>query len=300
MSACNIFVLADRVIMLTDSSVYDDNGTVLGFMPKALPVASWNGALSSRGNLMGWKLAFELAEAHASFDEFVARSAAEIERAYRGMVARGELASLQHRIELHAVGWSERDDAPRAFTLDSSVENGRPAYVWRPLKSWITGPDLGAAGWWRLHREGCELDVDVPLAAFDPATHGLAIMEQQRRQKSDPSVWDLPPFHCVGGEAHCTVVTRTGTVQTVLREWNDVPGQPIVPAPDRADLPLIAPSFVPAKDAAKWLLLWRKGMVHPKTLVPPNRAQLVPMPARGTAAPAPMNRKQRRAMAARG
>jgi hypothetical protein len=156
-------------------------------------VDSWNGAVSGVGNLQAVAFTLLLAERFASFDEFIARSAAEIERAHRASAAaRHDLPSRAHKIELYAVGWSEGADRPRSFSL-KSVTDDDPAFVWREAEEWSLFPELDKAQWWWLHRQAAEIDVDYGVAEFEPVKHGVPLMEAQRRRKSDPDSFEGKP-----------------------------------------------------------------------------------------------------------
>jgi len=50
MSALNVIVQRDRVVVVTDAAAYDANsGIVMGFGVKQAAIASWPGALATRG-----------------------------------------------------------------------------------------------------------------------------------------------------------------------------------------------------------------------------------------------------------
>jgi len=249
MSAVNVICGSRRACVLTDASLYDAAGTIVGFELKAYAVESWTGVVTGRGNWWGPTFVRDLAETFGSFDEFLTRSAAVIERGHRTAIDAGELAG-QVLIEVHAVGWSEHRERPEAYVLRSPsafLDVDEPPYVWRSLEEEdgiFHCAHLNAGELWQLHRQGAEPDVDWTAETFDPVRHGIPLMEFQRRepanQKAGPGAAGK---HVIGGELWLTVIDREGVRQGVIHEWPDREGQPIRPEPlDEASLPKVPPS----------------------------------------------------------
>lgn len=275
MSALNVWISEERAVMLTDTVIYDGSGRITGFDKKAVPVESWNGVISFRGNTWGLLAAVQVAEQFASFDEFIARSGAILESGHREAEAAGNL-HYSSIVEIVVAGWSESRRRAMAFGLSNAVE---PSFVWSDIcegeeSGFAIGPNVDTAlEDWRLHRVGADV-LDYEPADFDPIRHGLPLMEAQRRGKTDPRFFAGEPFHCVGGSVWCSIVTRDGVDQTVLHDWHDKVGMPIVPAKVNDNLgPKIAPSFVPDKDRLQWFTLRAKGLIDPVTLMPRKLAR---------------------------
>jgi hypothetical protein len=271
---------------MTDASLYNGEGEIIGFEPKAYIIGAWHGAMSGRGNMWGPVTAAARAESYASFDDFVANSGPEIKAAHRQAQAAGELPA-NGLISLHVIGWSDTRDEACAFSLVSESrlsDDDKPAYTWGEVSEWSLGPGLSEVDLWHLHRQGIEPIHDYDLADFDPVKHGLPIMEAQRRQKTDPRFFAGEPFHCVGGSAWATEVTREGVTQRVIHEWGDEVGEPIRPAAfDSSALPLAAPGGFPAELGRQWVEFYRTGRIDPVTLK-----------VRPAGAAVPMGRQQRR------
>ncbi|WP_082557910.1 hypothetical protein [Methylobacterium sp. Leaf361] len=249
MSAVNVICGSRRACVLTDASLYDAAGTIVGFELKAFAIESWTGVITGRGNWWGPTFVRTLAETFASFDEFLTRSASAIEREHRAAMAAGDLAG-QTLIEVHAVGWSERRDRPEAYVLRSPsafLDVDELPYVWRSLEDeggTFHCAHLNAGELWNLHRQGAEPDVDWTVETFDPVRHGIPLMEFQRRQPSDERAGPgVAGKHVIGGALWLTVINREGVRQGVIREWPDQVGAPIRPEPlDVAALPKVPPS----------------------------------------------------------
>ncbi|MCP1592003.1 hypothetical protein [Methylorubrum extorquens] len=301
MSALNVFVNSTRVMMLTDSSLYLPDGTVVAFEPKAFLVDSWNGAISGRGDCAGITVALNLAERFGSFDEFIARSAPEIERRHRdGLAIAGP---GQTTIEIHAVGWSERADRPRAFVLRSLIEHraGEPAYVWldHDEEDGCFYHSMSALELWRLHRQGAEPRVDFDAETFDPRRHGIPLMEAQRREIGDAAYCaQAAGRHLVGGAVWLTVVDREGARQGMIHEWPDAVGEPIQPAPfDDARWPRILPMDMgPAWNFDRFKRALDGGAIDPETFAL-DRVRLAVIEAQAPSSPGGLSRQQRRAAA---
>lgn len=270
MSALNVWVSKDRAVMLTDTVIYDGSANIIGFDKKAVPVDSWTGVVSGRGNIWGTLAAVQVAEQFASFDEFIARSGPIIEFGHRQADAAGNL-HFSSIVEIVVAGWSESRNRAMAFGLSNVAQ---PAFVWSDIcageeSGFAIGPDIDTAlEEWRLYRVGAD-PLDYEPEDFDPICHGLPLMQAQRRGKTDPRFFAAEPFHCVGGSVWCSNVTRDGVSQSVIHDWNDEVGVPIVPAKvdDNAG-PRIAPSFVPAGRQAEWFEMRRRGLIDPETLMP--------------------------------
>lgn len=270
MSAVNIFCGSRRACVLTDSSFYRPDGTIVAFDLKAFPVESWTGVITGRGDVWGMAFARDLTETFGSFDEFLARSAPLIERAHRAALTQVGEGAGQTFVEIHVVGWSEQRDRPEAHVLVSPRPGAEdPPYVWRSLE----GEDgvfvhalFSAGELWQLHRQGAEPDVDFTAETFDPVRHGIPVMEAQRRRGVEADISaELAGLHVIGGELWLTVVDREGVRQDVIREWRDRVGEPIRPeALDEASLPRIPPSgFPPSWPFERFDRAFRAGIIEP-------------------------------------
>ncbi|UYW25680.1 hypothetical protein OKC48_20765 [Methylorubrum extorquens] len=302
MSVVNVFESSQRVAMLTDSSLYLPDGTICAFEQKAFAVESWNGAISGRGDRAGINVALDLAERFGSFDEFIARSAPEIERWHRD--AASTAGEGQTVIEIHAIGWSEIADRSRAFVLRSPIAHrtDEPAYVWltHDEENGCFYHALSGLEHWRLHRQGAEPGTDFDAETLDPVRHGVPMMEAQRRAKGDAAYGSQAAGrHLVGGAVWLTIVDREGTRQGIIHEWPDAVGEPIQPAPfDDAKWPKILPMDMgPAWSFDRFKRALDGGAINPETFAL-DRARLAVVEAQAPSGPGGVSRQQRRAAAA--
>ncbi|MHC2104113.1 hypothetical protein [Methylobacterium sp. CM6246] len=245
MSLVNVFATSRRVVVLTDTTLYDASCRIFGLDQKSYPVSSWTGALTFRGNIWGIGAGLDLAEKYGSFDEFLSLSAAEFEREHKSALAGGRLLG-QTIVEIHVAGWSEREDRARAFVLRSPGVHGddTPPYTWVEIEgAWHDDFDLMALS--RLHRQGAEPDVDWTPETFEAITHGIPLAEEQRRKGA--AAWtEFAGRHVIGGELWLTVVDRDGARLGAIHEWPDVAGEPIQPAPfDESRWPEAVPLGLP-------------------------------------------------------
>ncbi len=275
MSALNVWVSKNRAFMLTDSVIYDGSANIIDFAKKAVPVESWTGVISGRGNIWGTIAAKQLAESYGSFDEFISRSGPILQAGHREAEAAGNL-HYSSIVEIVVAGWSESRNRAMAFSLGNLAE---PPFVWADIcngeeSGFAEGPMISTElEEWRLHRVGAST-LDYEPEDFDPIRHGLPLMEAQRREKTSPELFAGEPFHCVGGAVWCSIVTRDGVEQSVIHDWNDEIGVPIVPAKVNDNIgPKIAPSFVPEKDRLAWFTMRAKGLIDPVTLMPRKLAK---------------------------
>lgn len=259
--------------MLTDSCLYDAQGTIIGFDLKAYPVDSWTGIITGRANWWGPTFVRDFAESFGSFDEFLSRSAATIEREHREALATGQLAG-QTFIEVHAVGWSEHRDRPEAYVLRSPsvlLRADEPPYVWRSLEDEdgiFHHARLSARELWQLHRQGAEEGCDFDAETFDPMEHGIPLVEAQRRKPASPDAGEgIAGKHVIGGDLWLSVVDREGVRQGVIRKWGDQIGEPIQPEPlDEDSLPEVLPTkFDGSCTFSEFMDFIKGGLIDPES-----------------------------------
>ncbi|WP_267424815.1 hypothetical protein [Methylobacterium sp. GC_Met_2] len=293
MSLVNVFATSRRVVVLTDTSLYNATGRIIGFDQKTVGVASWNGALTFRGNAWGMCAGRELAERYGSFDEFVAQSGPEFEREHLGALAAGHLSG-QTLIEVHVAGWSEREDRARAFVLRSPGAPGdhAPPYTWVEIEgAWHDDFDLMALC--RLHRQGAEPDEDWTPETFDPLRHGIPLAEEQRRKGA--AAWTgFGGRHVIGGELWLTVIDRDGARLGPIHEWPDIAGEPIQPAPfDDSRWPKAVPCGI-AWSYVKFMAAVAAGAINVDTFEV-DHAKLAALETTHGRPAAGMSRQERRA-----
>lgn len=224
MTAINVFLRRDRAIMLTDASLYTPQGLVVRFGQKAVAMPHLRSVIACRGSQMVTALlAMGLAATYSSFDEMANHAAADLPRYHDQHLMDLARLGLQD-INIVVAGWSESADAPSGFYYDSTTD------AFEMIDGYVSGPVLDEEENANLHAIGCEIDVDVSPAAFDPIRHGIPFMEAQRRMQIEIS--DVSePMSVVGGHILLSEVTRDGVSQRVIHHWDDEIGEPISPAP---------------------------------------------------------------------
>ena len=293
MSLVNVFATSRRISILTDTSLYNAIGRIVGFRQKCFAVTSWTGALTFRGNTWGAEAGMLLAESYHSFDAFLVRSGTEFEREHRAAVEAGRLLG-QTLIEVHVAGWSEQEDRARAYVLRSPGAPGddAPPYTWVEIEgAWHDDFDLMALC--RLHRQGAEPDEDWTPDTFDAIRHGIPLAEEQRRKGAAP--WTgFGGRHVIGGDLWLTVVDRDGARLGVIHEWPDVAGEPIQPAPfDDKRWPKAVPGGIPWP-YEKFTAAVQAGAIDVDTFEV-DHAKLAALEATHARSAAGMSRQQRRA-----
>lgn len=239
MSALNVFIRKDRAWMQTDASLYDQQGNIVAFGPKAYVLSNLRAVISARGlqsvtpmlvPILGWQF--------ATFDDLIEHGAPVIRNVFCEFVKSYVAADAAERdIELIILGWSEKEDGPRAYRFYSdAVANlhGDAAFEFHPFASdetWELSPAFQTLEPWnRLGRQGIELDENgFTTEQFDPVTHGLAYMEEQRHIYVDFET--NKQISICGGFLASVEISRDGVSEKILHRWPDKVGEPIRPEP---------------------------------------------------------------------
>lgn len=223
MSATQIYVRPDDVVVLTDGASYDSDGVVVGLVNKVAAFPHLNAALTANGPAFFLALlAARIHDAFTSFDELVAGIVDRVRQSVRADKSFFDQVGGT-RFVLYVAGISE-SRGPEAWMLASEDGDGFRAWHLEPLGQGIIKPassDFMAD----LHEiPGMTTDPDE----FDPATHGLMIMEEQRRRP-----WEIVGAgqnrHIIGGFVQFTAVSREGIEARILQRWPDRIGEKITP-----------------------------------------------------------------------
>ena len=239
MSALNVFLRHDRAWMQADASLYDQQGNIIAFGPKIVTLSNLRAAISARGlqgvaPLLGPNLSWQF----ATFDDMIAQGGLIVRNIYRDFVRSYVPGNAAEKdIELVVLGWSEKENRPRCYTLFSeglSAAAGVEPYTFTPTsedtEDWFVSPDLDAEGWIRLGRQGIELGKNgFTTAHFDPAKHGTVYMEEQRQRRVDFE--QNKQISIVGGFLASVEISREGISEKILHRWEDKIGEPIQPEP---------------------------------------------------------------------
>lgn len=237
MSALNVYLRRDRAWMQTDASLYDQQGRIVRFGPKAFTMANLRAVVSARG-LQGIAptVAPILSWSFSTFDEMVTHGSIVVRDAYLNFVRTYVDGRVGERdIEMLVLGWSEKEDRPRAFRFYSEsigAMAGVEPYRFHPFEedeNWELSPAFQSLEpWQRLGRQGIELDENgFTTEQFDPVAHGLAYMEEQRQIRVD--LGQNKQISIVGGFLLSHEITRDGVSERIVQRWPDKVGEPIQP-----------------------------------------------------------------------
>jgi hypothetical protein len=260
MSACNVLLQRRRkaVHIMVDGVSYEKNGVIVEVSQKCLALPTLHMALTVMGPVhAGLVMASELQKRFRSFDEFV-EGVESVMPSIFGEYLNFLSGSGIPDCRLYIIGWSERENAPKAFSM-LCVPQQSEAYWQMAAKREAAAYDMpvvddrpfalvdlaaGTAGSvnvinppWPEHLSpaecGLQFDVepdDVP-DAMDPELDLLTIMEMQRRRKVSLRP-GLPPAYWVGGVSLLSSVTESGISQKIVHRWDeDEIGELIEPRP---------------------------------------------------------------------
>jgi hypothetical protein len=240
MSAINVIRQRNAVHIISDAAVYDSDGVVQFFQPKAFSLPHLPAVLASRGPFRaGYLLGSALGAIFATFDDLVdgiEERLPEICEVFEDSLHDGH----KDNIELYIVGWSAEREGPETYFLQTKTNSFHTDYVppsgdyyvnpapfeLVKLPEIVLGPfvtqDEAKASQASLNR-----DVRGP-GDLDPAVDGLRILEMQRQQRCTMGEVEA---HWIGGFGLLSTVTKDGVTQRVIGRWDDEVGELIEPAP---------------------------------------------------------------------
>jgi hypothetical protein len=250
MSACNILLQKQHraVHLMVDGVSYEKTGEIVEVSQKCVALPVLHMALTVMGPVHGGLvMASELQKYFKSFDAFVDG----VEEVMPTIFAR-HLNFLSGSgipdCRLYIGGWSERENAPKAFSMlcvpqeseaywQMATEREAAAYsdeaTVKDLPFALVDLAAGTAGSvsvinppWPVDLNPAECGLQIEAApddvpdAMNPEIDLLHIMEMQRRRKV-PLRAGLPPAHWVGGVALLTSVTESGIAQKIVHRWDE-------------------------------------------------------------------------------
>jgi len=235
MSSVVAICQTDAIHLVTDGALYDDDGTVVGFNSKVIPLHLANSVLALRG--ASWAAApLELIlGAASSFDQAIERLPDLMERMIVQFNEKlgPDVSWVDRDFEVTIAGWSSKygrfvvavassfaPDDPNDTTSDSH-QPGYQQFIPREAPRAYTAPLIDVQG--VLGREIATMgDVNELNGEVD----GLALHCAQR---VTPGIYCGKPRHLIGGFAELTTITRDGLKSKILREWPDAVGKKIAP-----------------------------------------------------------------------
>lgn len=235
MSAFFAAAYSDRVELLTDGAIYDDDGVVIDFRTKvwtsdALPLAFAGRGGSTTIELMGTVI--DLCSWRGSVDGALRMFAERLEsRAYRGQ----EQAALDGVI----AGISETD-GPVLYYFHTYKGGGAEFGDIAPFRLHEVSEMLGAPH--PSPREYRESGLPMFWACDGLAEHGPRLFDLLRRNPLKAvALPGQPLVYGIGGHVDHTVLRAESVVTERIHEWpDDVMGERIVPAPPCTGLRQVA------------------------------------------------------------
>lgn len=211
MTAVNVIQQPHRVIILTDGASYDRRGVLHEIGQKCSDVPGREMVVATSGSVKLRRDMLILLPRHFENIDDVAKGGDAFFRSYMD-AWRDDFARAGRTGGLFVVaGWSTVVDAP-IYVLYSEDRHDASKTEFRISPYSMTMPN--SAGRPAIDR-----------STFDPRTDGLALMEHQRRDRTDGGF-------LVGGHVQLTEITRAGISHEIIRVWNeDVVGERIRPAP---------------------------------------------------------------------
>lgn len=242
MTVINLFAKGPVGLILTDSAVYQPDGTVVGFTEKTVPIKRLRMAVVARGSLRAapW-LADEVEEHFDTFDAFVA-AAGDFVRQFHDDYLHALEINGDSTADFGIVGWSQARRQCEGYFITSMDT--------RPLHPRGVAP-------FTLQRQDVFLAPHVPedaLVAAGLLQDGCLVGEGEDLltriidlQRVTPvEVYGRPGVYIVGGEAVLTTIGEEGISRRGVRRWGDDVGERIRPT-TRDCLPRCADA------AAEWL-----------------------------------------------
>jgi hypothetical protein len=221
MSAFLSVVFPDRIEILTDGAVYDDEGVLVDTREKVYRCANVPAAIVGRGPVAAIDLVGPVLDTLFAFFGFDAGA-----------------AQFDNTMRKHADRFTAADKHFELLIAGRSEDRG-----WVNLY-WSTANMYGQFEACRLYRVTDEFGGGPAPSEADVAAVGLSLadladgmeargadlLEAMRRKKGpNPSKPDLPELYGIGGHVDLTTIRADGVETKRLRTWPDVVGQKIDP-----------------------------------------------------------------------
>jgi hypothetical protein len=224
----------EAVHILCDGAVYDSGGTLQGVLSKSFAIPHLSAVIAARGPAVALPfIATRLSTLFSSFDELAAGIEAELPKIIEDSETLFALSGATST-EMAVIGWSEKDDIGKAFTIQTDdASETRAEYadieqpesfklIERPVAFALPAPSAEI-----MRAAGLRSDIDIDKIV--PEIDLLQIMEMQRQSLIE---FNGQEIYVVGGLALLSTVRRGGTItQRVIHRWPDAIGELIQPEP---------------------------------------------------------------------
>lgn len=222
MSAYLSHVYADRVEILTDGAIYNENGVILDFAEKVYRFQNAPAALTVRGAcepmiVIGQALDMVAMLSGGSFDVVLGFLPRMLEK----LKSEGAGADF----EMLVAGISETEGPLHVYFTTASYAEGIESCRLYRMADFVGGGIIVPA------EEQDAAGITQAGLRDRFAEVGADYMELMRRHKGpNPVRPDLPAIYGIGGHVDHSVIRADGVTTTRLRTWPDVVGEKIDPA----------------------------------------------------------------------
>lgn len=219
MTAINVLVRSDRVHVMTDGSVWEPEGAIIGVAQKVYILAHVSAVIAYRGPAyLGPGLVGTLnASGMRSFDDLLTRLPATarmlidhaIEHMDPTVLAEASARLDLRRFDIAVAGWSHARGRGEAYRLDTS----KPGWRLEPQGAGFLMPADSPALLARLEDAGWSIG--------DEAEDAARLLELVNHQRAVPD--NLPngaSFPTVGGFAQHTVITPDAIATRIVERWD--------------------------------------------------------------------------------
>lgn len=252
MSAVNVFLDAERAVVLTDGATYQPDGTLLSIGRKCWPVKGCKAVVTGRGpGFFAPSFAKTVADYIDDIDDIEQRGETLIDRCIEAAQDAGYLKA-EPKIDLFVIGWSEVEGRPKCAQFTTCAPEGVDRFS---MVDSVMSPGLDSSAIDAVTRAVGQQD----RTAIEYGRLGIALMEEQRRL---PGKIFAPGQFLVGGHILRTDITAKGITQREIHHWSeDRVGQKIRPAPrlDAAAHPNVTTLLVSRAERRRQEKLQRKG-----------------------------------------
>jgi hypothetical protein len=208
----------DRIEMLTDGAVYEDDGTLTAIRRKVWYSETIPMAITGRGNAKAVELlamACLLTDVYGSVDGVIENVQTLLDKmADKAAATESEPAM----IEMLVAAISETRGPMLLYASNANaygLDWLEPFKLYDVGREWGGGAPIDPAG----------LDLSAGLRSC-----GVELFERMRRVSDiNPARPDLPAIHGIGGHVDLTTITASGVFVERLRTWSDVVGEKIDP-----------------------------------------------------------------------